>query len=117
MSGDPHFQTDMAIFHATRSLEGSVRWTLAQSDDNLSLAGLLHAFRCALGLTLTPDDAPKLIVLLTRANSTHIRRPACSRSDTNTSVRSRLPKVAYAFRHLVKQRWNEVPIIRRATQC
>src|SRR3984957_18077903 len=69
MSGDPRFQTDMAIFHATRSLEGSARWRLARSDDSLSLAGLLYAFRCALGLTLTPDDAPKLTVLLTRANS------------------------------------------------
>jgi acid phosphatase (class A) len=69
MAGDPRFQTDMAIFHATRSLEGSARWALAQSDDNLSLAGLLHAFRCALGLTLSPSDAPKLAALLTRANS------------------------------------------------
>jgi acid phosphatase (class A) len=59
----------MAIFHATRSLEGSARWTLAQSDDNLSIAGLLHAFRCALGLTLTPDQAPKLMTLIARANS------------------------------------------------
>jgi acid phosphatase (class A) len=69
ISGDPRFQTDMAIFHATRSLEGSARWTLAQADDNLSLAGLLSAFRCALGFSLTPGDAPKLTVLLTRANS------------------------------------------------
>lgn len=45
------------------------RWTLAQSDDNLSIAGLLHAFRCALGLTLTPENAPKLVALLSRANS------------------------------------------------
>ncbi len=69
MTGDPRFQADMAIFHATRSLERSARWALAQSDDNLSLSGLLHAFRCALGITLTPDDAPKLTALLTRANS------------------------------------------------
>ncbi len=69
MAGDPRFQTDMAIFHATRSLEGSARWALAQSDDNLSLPGLLHAFHCALGLTLSPSDAPKLAALLTRANS------------------------------------------------
>src|ERR1700733_3312030 len=68
-TGDPRFQTDMAVFHATRSLEGAARWAIPQSDDNLSLAGLLHAFRCALGLTLTPDDAPKLAALLTRANS------------------------------------------------
>jgi acid phosphatase (class A) len=68
-TGDARYQGDMAIFHATRSLEGSARWTLAQSDDNLSMAGLLHAFRCALGLTLTPADAPKLTALLARANA------------------------------------------------
>jgi acid phosphatase (class A) len=68
-SGDARYQADMAIFHATRSLEGSARWILAQSDDNLSMTGLLHAFRCALGLTLTPVDAPELTVLLARANA------------------------------------------------
>jgi len=68
-TGDARYQADMAIFHETRSLEGSARWTLAQSDDNLSMAGLLHAFRCALGLTLTPADAPQLTALLARANA------------------------------------------------
>jgi acid phosphatase (class A) len=68
-SGDARYQADLAIFHATRALEGSARWILAQSDDNLSMAGLLHAFRCALGLTLIPADAPKLTVLLARASS------------------------------------------------
>src|SRR5271155_5167650 len=55
-TGDARFQADMAIFRDTRSLEGSARWTLAQSDDTLSTAGLLRAFRCALGLKLTPDN-------------------------------------------------------------
>jgi acid phosphatase (class A) len=68
-TGDARFEADMAIFHATRSLEGTPRWKLAQSDDNLSLAGLLHAFRCALGLDLTPESAPALTTLLNRANS------------------------------------------------
>ncbi len=68
-TGDARYQADMAIFHTTRSLESSPRWTLAQADDNLSMAGLLYAFRCALGLTLTPADAPKLTALLARANA------------------------------------------------
>jgi acid phosphatase (class A) len=68
-TGDARYQEDMAIFRATRSFEGTARWTLAQSDDNLSIAGLLHAFRCVLGLTLTPENAPKLVALITRANS------------------------------------------------
>jgi acid phosphatase (class A) len=68
LTGDPRFQADMAIFHDTRSLEGSPRWKLAQSDDNLSLAGLLRAFACSLGLSLTPENAPRIARLINRAN-------------------------------------------------
>ena len=67
--GDARYQADMAIFRATRSLKGTPRWALAQADDNLSIAGLLHAFRCALGITLTPEQAPKLAALIARAYS------------------------------------------------
>ena len=51
-----------------RSLEGSKRWALALSDDDVSIAGLFHAFRCALGFTLTRENAPKVTALITRAN-------------------------------------------------
>jgi acid phosphatase (class A) len=67
--GDPRYRADMAVFHETRSLAGSPRWKLAQSDDNLSIAGLLHAFQCSLGLDLTPERAPKLANLLSRSYS------------------------------------------------
>jgi acid phosphatase (class A) len=67
-TGDPRFQADMAIFRETRKLEGSPRWKIAQSDDNLSLPGLLGAFACSLGIRLTAENAPKIIVLLNRAN-------------------------------------------------
>jgi acid phosphatase (class A) len=67
--GDPRFEADMTIFHATRSLEGSPRWTIAQSDDNLSIAGLLQAFSCPLREALTPQSVPKLAALLGRANA------------------------------------------------
>jgi len=67
-AGDPRFQADMAIFRATRKLEGSPRWKLAQKDDNLSLASLMGAFACSLGVSLTPENAPKVAVLLNRAN-------------------------------------------------
>jgi len=68
-SGDARFTEDMAIYHATRQLEGSPRWALAQSDDNVSTAGLYQAFSCSLGVTLTRETAPKVTALLTRANS------------------------------------------------
>ncbi|HEY4361200.1 MAG TPA: phosphatase PAP2 family protein [Bryobacteraceae bacterium] len=66
-AGDPRFTADMAIFHATRSMEGSPRWALAQADDNVTLAGLYKAFSCSLGITLTRANAPKTTELVTRA--------------------------------------------------
>jgi acid phosphatase (class A) len=68
-TGDARYEADMAIFHATRRLEGSPRWTLAQSDDKLSVAAVLEAFRCGLGLTLTPQNAPKLARLIAKSYS------------------------------------------------
>ena len=69
VTGDSRYAADMAIFRATRSLEGSPRWTLAQADDDMSLAGLFRAFHCALGVTLTPESAPRVTRLMTRANA------------------------------------------------
>ena len=69
VTGDSRSTADMAIFRATRSLEGSPRWTLAQADDDLSMAGLFRAFHCALGVTLTPESAPRVTTLITRANA------------------------------------------------
>lgn len=68
-TGDPRFQADMAIYRETRMLEGSPRWKIAQSDDNLSVTGLLKAFACSLGLALTPEMAPKITALINRANA------------------------------------------------
>jgi acid phosphatase (class A) len=67
-TGDARFVADMTIFHNTRSLEGSKRWELALADDDVSTAGLLHVFRCALGVTLTRENAPKVTTLITRAD-------------------------------------------------
>lgn len=67
--GDPRFKNDMAIFHATRALQGSARWALAQSDDNMSTAGLLQAFSCAIGVQLSAEKAPKLTALIAKATA------------------------------------------------
>jgi acid phosphatase (class A) len=66
-TGDERFKADMAIFRATRSLEGSPRWTIAQSDDNVSTAGLFGAFTCSLGVNVTRENAPKTTALVVRA--------------------------------------------------
>jgi acid phosphatase (class A) len=64
--GDARDASDRALFRATRSLQGTARWALAQSDDNLSVQGLLSAFACSLGAALGPESAPRLGALLSR---------------------------------------------------
>jgi acid phosphatase (class A) len=65
--GDSRFANDMAIFHATRTLEGSPRWALAVADDELTVPALLRDFSCALGVVATAENAPLTTRLLTRA--------------------------------------------------
>jgi acid phosphatase (class A) len=63
--GSPRDQADRAIFRETRTLEGGPRWSLAQSDADLTK--LLSDFDCALGVSLTTKDAPRLMALIVKA--------------------------------------------------
>ena len=72
-AGDARFSADMAIYRATRSLEGSARWQMAIADDNVSTNGILNAFSCPLGVQLTPENAPRTRALITRANIDTLR--------------------------------------------
>jgi acid phosphatase (class A) len=67
VAGTDRYAQDEAVFKATRSLEGSPRWALAQADNNLTPPYLLHAFSCALGVNLTPANAPRLTALIARS--------------------------------------------------
>ena len=66
-SGDSRDLRDVAVYKATRAFEGSARWALAQSDNDVSTAGILKAYSCSLGVALTRDDAPLLTALITKA--------------------------------------------------
>lgn len=72
-TGDARYAADMAIFRATRALEGTPRWMMAVSDDNVSTSGILNAFSCSLGIQATAENAPKLRALLARANVDTLR--------------------------------------------
>ena len=72
-TGDARFTADMAIYRATRALEGTPRWTMALSDDNVSTNGILNAFSCALGVQATAENAPKARALLSRATADTLR--------------------------------------------
>jgi len=66
--GDPRYETDRRIFRATRALAGSARWQLATSDAELGTRALMRDFSCAVGVQLTPETAPRLATVLTRAS-------------------------------------------------
>jgi acid phosphatase (class A) len=65
-AGDSRFASDMEIFRATRSLEGTDRWALALKDDELSTAALLRNYSCALGVVADTQNAPRTTTLLSR---------------------------------------------------
>jgi acid phosphatase (class A) len=64
--GEMRNTLDWEIFVKTRALEGSERWKLAQADDSYRPYDLLKNFSCALGVQLTPENAPALAGILAK---------------------------------------------------
>jgi acid phosphatase (class A) len=62
--GSVRDQADRDIFKATRALEGTPRWALAQNDVKLDLSSVLEDFSCAAGISLNTKNAPALAALL-----------------------------------------------------
>ncbi len=67
-AGTPSQASDEAIFRRTRILEGTPRWALAQHDAILDARTVVDDFSCALGLTLSPVNAPALFKIFDRAS-------------------------------------------------
>lgn len=70
LPGSAAQEDDNRVFHKTRALKDTPRWTLAQHDSDLSHAVLLHDFSCAIGYQLTLSKAPHLDALLDRVQKT-----------------------------------------------
>lgn len=64
VAGTTRYEADRTVFLATRKLEGSARWKMAQADDNSS--GILRTMSCALGVELNRENAPKLSSMIPR---------------------------------------------------
>jgi acid phosphatase (class A) len=62
--GTTRYEADRTVFLATRSLEGSPRWALAQSDADLRT--VLPAMSCAAGVSLSPEATPRFARLIGR---------------------------------------------------
>jgi acid phosphatase (class A) len=65
----PEGVADVAIFRATRALEGSPRWDLATSDDRIGSRKMLGDFGCAMDVDLGTAETPAISRLVARANS------------------------------------------------
>lgn len=68
-SREPAELVDRRAFVATQTLRGTPRWDLATRDADESAAAVLADFDCVFGLDLTPQTAPALLRLLTRART------------------------------------------------
>lgn len=63
-AGSPRYEADRQVFLATRSLEGTPRWTLAQQDVDYATPRLLANFSCAMGTPLDATRLPRLAALV-----------------------------------------------------
>jgi acid phosphatase (class A) len=57
----------VAVFRATRTLQGSARWQLAAEDNAVSRDAMLRNFACALGADFSAADAPAFARVLARS--------------------------------------------------
>ena len=67
--GDPRYTTDRKIFRATRQLKDTPRWQMATNDADTSVAALMRDYSCAVGVELTPGNAPALAKVVSRAGA------------------------------------------------
>ena len=65
--GDERGKADRAIFKATRPMLKGPRGDLASRDVAVGIPYMASAFSCALGVALTPENAPKTITLIGKA--------------------------------------------------
>lgn len=63
-SGSARYEADRQVFKATRALEGSPRWVLAQHDVDYATPALLADFSCAMGVPLDAARLPRLAALI-----------------------------------------------------
>ena len=64
--GSPRAEADRKVFEASRSLQGSARWTMAAQDDDQGVSATLRDFSCALGANANAATAPLTAALFTK---------------------------------------------------
>ena len=80
--GSVAFETDRAIFRATRALKGTPYWELAIHDIRLDLPTLVANFDCALGTKADLASTPALVRVLSRSlRDTYFATDAAKRAN------------------------------------
>jgi acid phosphatase (class A) len=69
MPGSAAYAADRYVFDATRKLQGTDRWKLAASDNDLDVDPVVADFDCALGFTPTRKTTPHLFALFENIRS------------------------------------------------
>jgi acid phosphatase (class A) len=64
VAGSTRYEADRTVYLATRSLDGSDRWKMAQGD--VDSRAIMKDLACSLGVELTPQNAPKLTAMITK---------------------------------------------------
>lgn len=68
VAGDARYEADRRIFLETRKLVGTPRYALATSDVQGGPVNFTRDFSCAVGVSLTPENAPRTVALIQRAS-------------------------------------------------
>jgi acid phosphatase (class A) len=69
VKGDARYKADRTIFKQTRHMIGTPRYALATSDVKTDQPALMADFSCAVGVSLTPQDAPRTEALVANARA------------------------------------------------
>ena len=87
---------DIAAWKASAAGAGSSRWKQALTDDQTGLQEGVTQFQCAIGVKLTPQNAPTLIKLLQKVQldghwavdhaKAHFKRPRPFANDPNSPI-------------------------------
>lgn len=65
--GEARYDADRRVFKATQRWIGTPRWALATADVATNADYMGRAFSCAMGIVLTPQNAPKTFALIAKA--------------------------------------------------
>lgn len=69
VKGQPEYANDRAVFAAMKKWKGTPRWDMATADIPTDMASMFKDFSCAVGIAMTPDNAPRTAAVIRKAGN------------------------------------------------